>query len=231
MASKNRYHSDFILQYKLGLLPDDIVRKVAPSTKHYWRSNSYNYFAPEALYAQQENMEMVKVLLSHKKLLQVAKAAYKIHSFIHQMASGLKTFNEQLVNRKTEVVSLIEQCKVTLGLKRACRIVGISVQQFYTWRNDQKCHDSVFGLCRRRFSNQLTAKEVSRIKSYLTDPRFTGWSNISVYYQMLRDGVANMSKSTFYRYTRKMGLAKPRLKKRKRSRTNISRRCYDFQTT
>lgn len=76
---KNQYHSDFILQYKLGLLPKNIVKKIPPTTTHYWRNTpNNNFFAPDVLYAQEQNMTLVKEFLSRKELLRAAKAMYHI---------------------------------------------------------------------------------------------------------------------------------------------------------
>lgn len=67
---KKRYHSDFILQYKLGLLPKHIVDDVSASTKHYWHNQAYNnFFAPEVLYAQEKNMEYGKSVFITKGIV------------------------------------------------------------------------------------------------------------------------------------------------------------------
>ncbi len=198
----------------MGLLPEHIVKQVAPATKTYWRKNNYsNYFAPEVLYAQQDNMEMIKAFLSRKKLLYAAKALYRIYQFILPIAIQTDGFTHQLKAKKTMLIQLIENCKKTLGLKRATRLVGISAQQFYAWKSHRKCASSIFNSCYKRFPNQLPGQEVSLIKGYLLNPKFKGWSTISIYYQLIRDKAAFMSSATFYRYARRLNLTQPRPKK------------------
>ena len=211
---KNRYHSDFIIQYKLGLLNRDVVKQIAPATKNYWRKNDYNnYFAPEVLYAQQENMDMVKTFLSRKKLLYAAKAIYHVFLAFKLIAWHAKGFKKSLANHKDLVVNTIERCKNYLGIKRALNVFGISANQFYAWKNNANCAISVWGRCYKKFPNQLTIKEVKTIKEYLVNPNFKGWSNASVYYQLIRDKAAFFSITSFYRYAHKLKLTKPRIKK------------------
>ena len=191
---KNKYHSDFIIQFKLGLLAHDVVKQIAPATKNYWRKNDYNnYFAPEVLYAQQENMDMVKTFLSRKKLLYVAKAIYHVFLTFKFIATQAKGFKRSLANHKELVVNTIERCNISLGIKRTLKALGISANQFYVWKNSGNCAISVLGRCYKKFPNQLTIKKVKIIKEYLVNPNFKGWSNASVYYQMIRDKAAFLS--------------------------------------
>lgn len=54
--------------------------------------------------------------------------------------------------------------------------------------------------CRKVNSHQITTREVGAIKAYLNEPNYHNWNLTNVYYQMLRDKAAYMSKTTFYKY-------------------------------
>ncbi len=213
---KRRYHSDFILQYKLGLLPQHIIDQIPVTTRHYWKNGAYdNYFAPEVLYAQEENMQLIKTLLMRKELLVAAKGFYHVFMTLQQITASNKTMQNHIRRHRKQVVQSIETHKNTLGFERLLKVYGISKHQFYAWRSEKRCAISLFQKCYKRYPNQLSVKAVTTIKTYLTNPEYKGWSIISIYYQMLRDQRAYMSTATFYRYAHKLNLTKPRIKKPK----------------
>ena len=101
---------------------------------------------------------------------------------------------------KGSIISTIERVKEGIGLSRALRAFGITYQQYYAWKRRIECKESAFALCRKLNPNQLTAKEVGAIKSYLNDTKYYHWNLTNVYYQMLRDKAAFMSITSFYKY-------------------------------
>lgn len=118
-----------------------------------------------------------------------------------------------MFNNKELIVQTIEKQKHVLGLKRSLRIFNITSYQFYAWKNTGKCHTSVFKQCVKRYPRQLNNKSIQVIREYLSNNEFQHWSVASVYYKMIRDKAAEMSLSTFYRYTRKLGISRKPLKK------------------
>ena len=212
---KKRYHSDFILQYKLGLLPNDIVTEIAPSTKHYWRNQAYNnFFAPEVLYAQEKNIEMMKAYLSRRELIYAVKAMYHVFLVVQELTQQSKIWQKCANENKALVVQTIEKHKSVLGFKRALKALNITRNQFYTWRDASAYKASIFKLCLKRFPNQIQQSSVSLIRSYLAKEQFSNWSLAGVYYQMMRDKAIAMSLTTFYRYARKLGISRKPLKKK-----------------
>ncbi len=211
---RKKYHSDFIIQYKLGLLPTHIVAQIPPLTTFHWRNNDYSkFFAEDILYAQQQNMDMIKTFLARKQLLNAAKALYHIFLVIQLIAHQSKLFKQQLYNHRTLIVKTIDRSKDALGLQRVLQLFTISANQYYSWKQQRKCFYSLFNQCVRRFPNQLSVQHVGIIKNYLCDNRFKGWPNAAVYFQMIRDKATFCGLSTFYRYAKKLNLTKPRIKK------------------
>lgn len=170
---RNQYRSDFILQYKLGLLPKSIVKQIAPSTKNYWRNKDYNnFFAAEVIYTQEKNIKIVKAFLSQKQLLNAAKAIYHIFMKVQDLTQHSKQWHECLRNNKELVVKTIEQQKHFLGFKRTLKAFNISVHQFYAWRDTRNCKTSIFKLCTKRFPRQLNLKSVYIISNIYLIPSF-----------------------------------------------------------
>lgn len=212
---KRSYHSDFILQYKLGLLPPEIVKKVPSSTRSYWNKNDYSRLIGNEymMLDKEDNLKMIRNFATNKKLEKAAKALYFTFCTYVDIVGKISATNKQLKNHKLKVVQAIERTRQDLGINRALKLWGISKNQYYAWKNVKKCTKSAFDLCIKKFSNQLTFKEVGVIKKYLKDPKFKQWSNSAIYYQMLRDKAAFMAKSTFFRYAHRLNLMKPKIKK------------------
>ena len=232
---RRKYHSDLIIQFKLGILPKEVTKSIPPSTRSYWNINAYdNYFAADTLYAQQENMKMIKALVNHRRLFQVTKVICKVFFVYQAFMISCKQFQKQVFESKDLVVKTIEKCRSHLGFDRTLRLFQISKHQFYAWKNSVSCSLSVFNKCLRKYPNQLSVPEVNVMKQYLTNPDFKGWSNASVYFQMMRDRAANMSLTSFYRYASKLKLTKPRIKKpkqRKGIRSNATQKLFHMDMT
>lgn len=64
---KRSYHTDILIQYKLGILPKEIERRIPTSTLHNWKMKDVNtLFGIESVRDYEENMELVKEFLSQK---------------------------------------------------------------------------------------------------------------------------------------------------------------------
>ncbi len=78
----------------------------------------------------------------------------------------------------------------------------VSVQRYYKWEKEIFCNSSVFGLCRKLHPKQITIREQKIISKYLKNPKFFHWPLRSIFYKILKDGVAFLSLATFYKYAR-----------------------------
>jgi putative transposase len=158
---------------------------------------------------------MIKDFLSKKNLLRAAKAVYYVYSTYNELFGKVKGRKRILRQSYDRIVKTIETIRDIVGFNRALNAFGISYQQFYAWRKRVSCLVIPSYPCRRTYHNQLTAKELSVIRSYLAEPQYRHWSVTSVYYQILRHRIAFFSLSTFYKYVTIMNLqrAKPEKKK------------------
>lgn len=70
------------------------------------------------------------------------------------------------------------------------------------------CGQSVVGLCHKKYFQQLTPIEVTKIKSYCEDGKYQYWPLMSIYYKGLKDKVFQFRLATFYKYAKIMGLTR-----------------------
>ncbi len=103
------------------------------------------------------------------------------------------------------------------------RLCGISSSVFFHSKNQVlfPCQSSPMKLCRRIYPNQLTGKEINTMKLLLCDDRFRYWPIISIAYYALRNNTINVSLSSWYNYSKKLGMSRPRVRKKKGYPTGI----------
>lgn len=158
---------------------------------------------------------MIKDFLSKKQLLNAAKALYFIYSTHYKIIQSIKSRKKLFRQSKSLVLSTIDKIKDVIGIQKAVRAFGISYQQYYAWGKQIKCNLSPVSLCRKLYHNQLTFKEVDTIKKYLTDVRYNHWNVSSVYFQMLREKAAFISRTSFYKYTNLFSMQRVKPQKRR----------------
>jgi len=108
-------------------------------------------------------------------------------------------FQNTLSENKEQFVWSIIRYRKKINLKLILRLCNISSSVFYHWKNQvlKKCPSSPFQLCRRIYSNQLTATEVNNMKEMLIDKRFCYWPVNSIAYYALRNNIVNASLATW----------------------------------
>jgi putative transposase len=189
------------------MLDQSMANVIPSSTLHHWKKIDLSeIFGLNYSLAVDNNIDVLKTMASHKKLLKITKALYHVYmlySFIIHKTVGIKSV---MGKHKDAIVRVIIHILPLVGLKRARNAFGLSPQLYNYWKRSVQCVASPIGICRKIVYNQLTAKEVGVIKQYLTEPAYLNWPVVSVYHKMIRDGAAYMGLSTFYLYARIMNL-------------------------
>ncbi|MBN2776147.1 MAG: hypothetical protein JXR36_00800, partial [Bacteroidales bacterium] len=208
------YHSDVVLLFQLGMLPDKILKQIPSSTLHNWKKRDLKkLFGLEYVHDFDDRLALVRQILAVRELLQAAKALYRIYATYHAILQTVKNKRRILFNSREMIIDTIEKTKDVLGLNRALKAFGISYQQFYAWRRKVNCNLSPVVLCRKLNPKQITEPELKSINDYLDAPEYRNWSLVSVYYKMLRDKSAFLSLTSFYKYANLLMPNRPTKKK------------------
>jgi len=166
---KRTYHSDIIVQYKLGILSSEIQEQIPTSTLHNWKNRNINdLFGIENSCEFTDRFELLKTIVNNQKLLHAAKALYYIHSMYTKLFDKVKNKNKILRNSKDLIISTTEKIKPIIGYAKAFKLFSISSQQFFAWKKQVKCKQTPEINCRKLNPNQLTFEETNTIKNYLT---------------------------------------------------------------
>ncbi|MPM30265.1 hypothetical protein SDC9_76813 [bioreactor metagenome] len=205
---KHTYHTNLAIAFNLGILPKEICCTVPASTRHNWKTRGYNHlFGLDYALDIQESTDVLRTIAQNKRLLRIARALVIIAGMYRRLLLQASDRKQILLAHKNEILNTIEQLVPLTGLKRALTPFDLSPQLYHYWKRSVSCVHAPIFRCRKIFYNQLTPKEVYLIRDYLLHSDFLRWPLASVYYRMIRDRAAFMSRSTFYLYARMLGLS------------------------
>ena len=132
---KHSYHTDIVVQYKLGILDTALIAKIPSSTLHNWKNKDFSQLVgTEYVTDFEQNLQMIRDFLSKKYLLNAAKALYFVYSAYRVILNSLKNREKIFRQSRAFIVSTIDKVKDSIGFKRALRAFGISYQQYYAWK-------------------------------------------------------------------------------------------------
>ena len=154
--------------------------------------------------------------------MKVNEAYFHLINTFKNVVSESKELKKEFRSHKEKIVDSIQKVESILGVKNASGLFGISTSTFYDWllETKVKCIHSYFDSCVKRKYNQLTKEEVEKMKGLLKSWRFRFWSVSALADYARREKMVLISKSTFYKYTKLLGIFRPKYKK-PRPRTGI----------
>jgi putative transposase len=205
--SKQYYSFQTKLRHYCGQLSKAEKKLIPRSTLSCWaKSKITNDFKSNALWEKLDDIEPAHLIFENKKLagenILLAHAAGGLSALVKNIALT--------VLDKKNIIDSIDKIKGFTNLPKACSYFSITCQQYYTWKNNTGCHQSLVNLCRKKYPNQLTDDEINGIKKYMTDEKYLQWSRATVYWQMCRTEGNRFAKSTFYKYCNLLGFGRRR---------------------
>ena len=216
IVHRKKYDSFLVWLYlndKEKLIPKHIRKEVPSSTVSTWKNNiDYNsYFGHEVRVVQQQALEQYMLLEENKQLKQllwvITKSWLTVANILMPVIKSSE-YHELLINE-------IQRLFTVMPKKSALKIAGISPSAFgdYLTRLKYKCVLSPQELCVKRHPLQLAQSEVSKIQALFADTDLVCWPASSIYYEGIRNRQLHISRSTFYKYIRLLGLTRPRYKR------------------
>ncbi|MCK4543257.1 MAG: hypothetical protein KAU17_13575, partial [Spirochaetales bacterium] len=171
----NSYHSNIKIAASLDILPNELKRIIPKSSLHRFRNTDYS-----SLLGYKEDQDLTRIITLVKEFLQsklaveVFTAALRVRDVTISILKRLQQSSLSKLQTKTMIVTTINRVKDSLGLSRVLRFFGISMYKYLSWSKEikHKCSDSPIHKCLRIWPNQLSKKEVTKMKSLLTDPEY-----------------------------------------------------------
>lgn len=199
-SQKRTYHPLVMYLYFTGKLDSKYIQQIPLTTIHYWKSlnhtSMYGYDWVQQTCDNVQNME----LSTTKKML---RTSMFVCGRLIKTISSLQNSHEYTKRARkhaADIVRTIDAISPIISLKKSCKILKISEQQFYRWKNKIYCTASVLNLCFKVHPNQLTTEECAHIQTAVTLKKNEGKARSTIYYHLLRNNTVHVSLSTFYKY-------------------------------
>lgn len=219
-----RYHTDLKLHFRFGGNPDDLTIDVPKSTLHEWKHQDFSDIAGQIYGLSPQagkSIFLARQFLQDKPAQMVYEAFCKITSCYQLLLISVPNVKKIMDNAKNTIVKTIQAVhsgiKHLLPLSKITESFGISVDQFYRWKNDKPCPESLFNKCLKTYPFQLLKSEVNKIKNILTDETRNCWYMNSLYWYLIRKENLFCSLGTFYKYAKKLGITRILPKNRRKN--------------
>jgi len=215
---KKSYHTDLAAQFKFGLLSKDIYRDIPKSTLHVWKNKDFSKVVGYDMIFTDEKMELIRAFLSNQILLKAAKGLFFVYSCWISIIANVRGMKTILRKNRETIIKTIDLATPLMGLKRACRLFKISENQFYAWKRKVACLLSPVDKCFKQNPGNIAPSELQVIKQFIQNEEYKEFPLVAIYYEMMRNGKAFMSLTSFYKYAklfdnstdRKLFKAKPK---------------------
>jgi transposase InsO family protein len=196
-------------------LDKDICNTIPKSTLYSWKNRDFSKFIGCETSFSNEQIELIKKILSHQILLKAAKGLYFIFSIWISIAENIRGMKSALRKNKDIIVQTIDYVIPLIGLKHACKLFKISQNQFYAWKRKVNCMLSPLEICTKQNPFNIAPTELLTIKEFIEKEEYKTHPLVSVYYEMMRKGKAFMSLTSFYRYANRFDVANRKIFKAK----------------
>lgn len=219
MKRYNSYHTTLKQLARQDRLPEKYSSCIDRSTIWRWKKESDEKYLGMEL----SNAAILEQFLSRPESASVIKTYLKIAYSISRILNNTEHFQKALKENMDMFVRTILKYQKSIKLKIIFRLCGISSSVFYHWKNQvlYACNTSPSKLCRRIYPNQLTGGEINKMKVLLNDHQYRYWPINSIAYYALRNNIVSTSLATWYNYSRKLGIKRPKTKKKKGYPTGI----------
>ena len=222
-ANYNTYHPAILLLFWMNMLPAHIKAQIPRSTLADWQNRFLrtDLFGSSEVILFQEQMNYLLLLEKHRRLFAAFRALIHINRLLADMIQNRVSFKRMPLEYRAQFVGIVNRFRNSTDIKRLLRMMGFSHQKLYNIsRSLTVCGRSLRALCRTLHPQQLAQAEERVIHRYLCNEKFQHWSARSIYLQMLRDGAAFCSLSSFYNIAAALGFSR-RPHKSKHNRVGI----------
>lgn len=201
---KQSYHTDFAIQYQLGLLHKNDCENIPKSTLYSWKKKDFSKLIGSEITFSDEKLEIIKAFLTNQKLLRAAKGLYYIFSVWISLTINIRGMKTILRKNKDIIIKTIDLVTPLMGLKHACKLFKISQTQYYTWKRKVACTFSPLKECLKTNTSNISPSELKIIEIFLQNEQYKDYPLAAIYYEMMRQKKAFMSLTTFYKYANQL---------------------------
>jgi len=206
-----------------GVLSKDIEKRIPRSTRNTWHKQRISVMEDSLLAGfENESLDYAELITKNEETKALSAALTEIILVYQKIVDSSDAKKQLLAQNKHLILETVERFRSIFGFHKLCNYLGISLPQYYAWKNNADCRASLLKLCRKKFPAQLTDKDVKTIRTYMNNDEFQFLSRATVYWKIIRDGAAMFSKTAFYKYCKLLGYnRRPMIDKSKRNAEGI----------
>jgi len=191
MAKGESFHPELIKDVLAGVVPKELTHLIKPYHKTKWKAKTPIYIGSEYYDKQKEK--------SYKSYFLKSIARERMLRLRIELSRPNKKHIRTQGNEK-RIIRQIKKSERYLSITRCCELLGLKRKTFMriqTMYNARKCTPEVYLNCNKRKVNQLTTKEVYKIKDILQDIRLMAWPVSRLHLNACKEGVASASYNTW----------------------------------
>ncbi|MBI9064938.1 MAG: hypothetical protein JEZ14_23325 [Marinilabiliaceae bacterium] len=185
MNTHKSYHTSLKLLAKKGSLPQTYSTQIDRTTIWRWKQE------PEDKYTGIElsDVEILEDFISRKEAQTIMKSYLKLALTLGLIFSSSKAVHKSIKINKERFVKTIIHHKKHINTTLVLRLLKIPTSVFHYWKNKvlYKCESSPIKLCKRKYPNQLTSKEVTTLKELALSEQFKYWPTCSLAWYAKRE--------------------------------------------
>lgn len=204
-----------------NLAPKEVLQSLHTSQLSRYRNKEPKEWSGyELALLSLKNVELLQDFNDSPVWLEMFKAYQKVTLVLTTILTSLKGFRKELKTNKEQVLNCIEDVKSQIGLSETLELFHLSKTTYHNWLVEikSKCLDSPFQLCQKRFPHQLTIGEIDKMKELLINKEFFHWPISSLCFYALKKNILNISLASWYKYSRALGIRRPKPISRKKKR-------------
>ena len=199
---KHSYHSDFAIQFQLGLLEVKNYKDIPKSTLYSWKNKDFTKLVGCEISFSDEKIEIIKTFLRNQTLLKAAKGLFFVYSTWISITVNVRGMKTLMRKNMETIIKTIDWTIPLIGLKHACKLFKISQNQYYSWKRKINCTLSPLNECIKHKVFSISPSELQTVKTFVQNEQYKDYPLAAVYYEMMRRKKAFMSLTSFYKYAK-----------------------------
>lgn len=200
MTQRKRYSTGFQIAYAAKALPKEEYMKVPKATGNGFRNRNFEELIGYADF--DTTLDHMQLMAQYKRITGAFVSLLRAFVMLQQVYNEIPDRRQAFENNKQVLTSIIVRLSYYFPRKKVLRILGVSYYNFKLWSYDTYCRFSVIKSCRKKYSNQLSNRELKLIRQFVTHPVYCTWSLSSIYLKLLRNTTIYLGRNTFYKYVK-----------------------------
>jgi hypothetical protein len=195
-----------MIAFHLKCLPEEWQQRIPRSTRHDWKQKDMTALFGNDWYMQNRHVfDTLQQVASSRRLLRANRALLQVIALKRFIQKYHHRIKQKMSDTQKVVLVRLEKIAGVMGVKASLKYLELSYSWYLELRK-LRCRTSVLNRCYPKHPAQLREREIEIIDQYCKDERFAYWPRASVYHQIIRDGAAAFTISTFYKYVSLLGL-------------------------